>query len=102
MRQPSILDVVRAVTEVGAAHPEVATWWYAPPQRLRLRGELPPEVQEPPPVEVVVELGGSPDADYERIAGELAAYLSGGRVRVRAHRGANEERQLFRLRSKSS
>src|SRR4029077_17679278 len=41
MRRPSILDVLRAVKEVGSTHPEVRGWWYAPGRRMRLQGAFP-------------------------------------------------------------
>ena len=97
MRQPSILDVLHAVSEVGASHPEIHTWWYAPVRRMRLRGEMLREEHGRAELEVVVE-AGSPDADLSRIGRELAESLGGGgAVSVRKHRGQAEERQLYRL-----
>jgi hypothetical protein len=98
MRRPSILDVLRAVKEVGRAHPEVRSWWYAPGRRLRLQGALPGgeggeglEVVVEPDVGAVVLAG---------ICGELAERLRSGPVSVRPHRGSGEERQLYRLLSR--
>jgi len=54
MKQPSILDVVHGVKAVAAGHPEVKAWWYTPPQRLRLAGEL-PGAESKLTIEVVVE-----------------------------------------------
>jgi hypothetical protein len=95
MRPPSILDVLRAVKRVAAAHPEVASWWYAPPQRLRLTGELPLTSSEVT-LEVVLDVP-SDGAALDAIGGELSRAVGGFPVRARAHRGAAEERPLFRL-----
>jgi hypothetical protein len=97
MRQPSILNVLRAVRQVGPAHPEVRAWWYAPARRLRLHGALPEG--EGDAVEVVVELDLQ-GADLAAIGGEIAQSLQSGPVSVRPHRGADEERQLYRLLSR--
>jgi hypothetical protein len=97
MRQPSILNVLRAVRQVGPAHPEVRAWWYAPARRLRLHGALPEG--EGDAVEVVVELDLQ-GADLAAIGGEIAQSLRSGPVSVRPHRGADEERQLYRLLSR--
>lgn len=101
MRTPSILDVLRAVISVAAAHPEVDAWWYAPPRRLRLRGEL-PGAASAPPLEVVVEAAAGAEVDEDHLAAELAPRLPGQAVAVRPHRGAGEERRLFRLVSRHS
>ena len=98
MRQPSILDVLRAVREVGPTHPEVRAWWYAPGQRVRLQGVLAGE-EARDALEVVIEADGD-GADLPRIAGDLADRLRHGRVAVRRHRGNAEERQLYRLLSR--
>ena len=95
MRQPSILDVLRAVREVGAVHPEVRTWWYAPLHRLRLQGALPSSGAEPQ-VEVAIEVDKE-GTDLEGIAAQIAEQLGCGPVSVRPHRGVKEERQLYRL-----
>jgi hypothetical protein len=97
MRQPSILNVLRAVRQVGPAHPEVRAWWYAPARRLRLHGALPEG--EGDAVEVVVELDLQ-GTDLAAIGGEIAQSLRSGPVSVRPHRGADEERQLYRLLSR--
>jgi hypothetical protein len=97
MRTPSIIDVLRAVKDVADAHPDVAGWWYAPARRLRLRGELPGTAREAPLLEVVVEVAGAAEVDCAGIAAELSSRFAGQAVSVRPHRGAAEERQLFRL-----
>lgn len=98
MKQPSILDVVQGVKTVAPAHPEVHAWWYTPPQRLRLAGELPrstgPTVLS---IEVVVEGRGAQEIPCERIAEELSVALKGAAVAVRVHCGDREQRQLFRI-----
>jgi hypothetical protein len=94
LKQPSILDVVNAVKAVAPAHPEVTVWWYTPPQRLRLAGELPGAASAPLHIEVVVEGRG---ARCEPIARAISAQLAGARVAVRPHRGDAEERRLFRV-----
>jgi hypothetical protein len=100
VKQPSILDVVRAVTEVGPSHPEIRTWWYAPPKRLRLRGELEADgSRRQQIVEVAVEAAAS-SADFDALASELSRKLRGSPVSVRTFRGADEERQLYRLLSR--
>jgi hypothetical protein len=96
LKQPSILDVVHGVKTVGAAHPEVTAWWYTPPQRLRLAGEMPGTSEATLAIEVVVE-GPDPAAiPCAQIAKELSTALSGATVDVRMHRGS-EERRLFRI-----
>ncbi len=112
MRQARILDVLRAVTEVAPAHPEVEAWWYAPPRRLRLQGERPRDArgdlcagvsgarsdsERAPAVEVVVEAGPAASPDCVGIAGELERRLPESTLSVRPYRAAAEERQLFRL-----
>ena len=98
MRQPSILDVVHGVKRVVPAHPEVTAWWYTPPLRLRLAGDLPRPETTGLSIEVVVEgareISG---AKMAQIATELSATLSGAVVRVRMHRGEGEPRPLFRI-----
>jgi hypothetical protein len=94
MRPPSILDVLRAIRDVGPAHPEVRAWWYAP-----VRRERPVEGEAGEAVEVVVEMDGSA-ADLAGIGGDLADRLHRGPVSVRAHRGAGEARRLYRLLSR--
>jgi hypothetical protein len=98
MRQPSILDVVRAVSEVGPSHPEVRSWWYAPPRRLRLRGDREADgSRRPVTIEVVVE---APEGGFDELAAELSRHLRESPVSVRTYRGAGEERQLYRLRTR--
>jgi hypothetical protein len=99
MRQPSILDVLRAVREVALAHPEVRTWWYAPVHRLRLQGALPSGPDEAR-MEVAIEVDKH-GADLEGIAAQIAEQLRCGPVSVRPYRGAQEERQLYRLFSRA-
>ena len=98
MRQPSILDVVHGIKCVAPAHPEVSAWWYTPPQRLRLAGDLPGSASATLGIEVVVE-GFEPAREIAcaQIAKELSAALSGISVGVRMHRGDHEERPLFRI-----
>jgi hypothetical protein len=95
LRQPSILDVVHGVKSVVPTHPEVTTWWYTPPQRLRLAGDLPGSAALS--LEVVVEGAAAVEIPCAEIAKELSAALSGVAVAVRMHRGAREERPLFRI-----
>ena len=95
MRQPSILDVLRAVRDIGAAHPEVRAWWYAPARRLRLQGAVPPS-SEGPPIEIAVEVD-KPEANLEGISSKIEELLGCRPVSVRPHRGSGEERQLYRL-----
>jgi hypothetical protein len=96
-RPPRILDVVAAVKSLAQAHPEISAWWYAPALRLRLAGELPVGV-EPTRVEVVAEARPDADPDYACLGRELATRLDADAI-VRAHRGAREERHLFRVAS---
>jgi hypothetical protein len=95
MRQPSILDMLRAVKEVGSAHADVRAFWYAPTRTLRLQGELPGS-RAPDAVEVVAEVD-SPAVDLAAIGDELQRSLRGVPVRVRPHGGTSENRQLYRL-----
>jgi hypothetical protein len=99
MRQPSILDVVRAVKEIATGHHEVSSWWYAPPQRLRLAGALPASGAPLALVELAVEMVGDCAPNCETIARELSRALRGAPVRVRRYRGDLEPRHLFRLTS---
>jgi hypothetical protein len=99
MRQPSILDVVRAVKDVATTHPEVASWWYAPPQRLRLAGEQPGSGAPVALVELAVEMNADCVPSCEAIARELSRSLRGAPVHVRRYRGDLEPRRLFRLAS---
>ena len=99
MRQPSILDVLRAVREVASAHPEVRAWWYAPVHRLRLQGALPSST-DASWIEVAVEVDKNV-ANLEGIAAQIAEQLRCGPVSVRPYRGAQEERQLYRLFSRA-
>jgi hypothetical protein len=97
LRQPSILDVVHGVKSVIPAHPEVTTWWYTPPQRLRLAGDLPRSGSAALSIELVVEGAGAAEIPCAAIARELSAAMSGAAVAVRTHRGEREERPLFRI-----
>lgn len=96
MKQPSILDVVHGVKAVAPAHPEVVAWWYTPPQRLRLAGELPARGESLLAIELVVETTEAAAARCEQIAKELSLALRTA-VGVRTHRGTREERPLFRI-----
>ena len=98
MRRSSILDVLRAVKEVGPAHPEVRAWWYAAGRRLRTRGTL-PGGESGDALEVVIEAEVA-TADLAGIAADLEDRLRSGPVSVRPHRGSEEERQLYRLLSR--
>ena len=82
---------------VAPAHPEVTAWWYTPPQRLRLAGDLPSAGPAAISIEVVVESAGPTDVPCAQIAKELSTALSGVSVAVRMHRGEAEERPLFRI-----
>jgi hypothetical protein len=73
----------------------VTTWWYTPPQRLRLAGDLPGSAALS--LEVVVDGAATAEIPCAEIAKELSAALSGVAVAVRVHRGAREERPLFRI-----
>jgi hypothetical protein len=97
MRQPRILDVVRAVKTVAHDHPEVAAWWYAPPQRLRLAGALPETGAPHALVELALEADGGRDAPFTAIARALSDSLDGVKVSARLYRGDLEQRPLFRL-----
>jgi len=97
LRQPSILDVVHGVKSVVPAHPEVTAWWYTPPQRLRLAGDLPGSGSAAIPIEVVVQSAGTGEIPCAEIAKELSAALGGSPVGVRLHRGDREQRPLFRI-----
>jgi hypothetical protein len=103
LKQPSILDVVHGVKSVAPAHPEVAVWWYTPPQRLRLAGELPRPASAPAELTIEVVVAGSSGSTIacDQIAGELSRALAGIPVAVRPHRGAAEERPLFRIVSRA-
>ncbi len=97
MRQARILDVLRAVTATAAEHPEVQAWWYAPPVRLRLAGELARTGPEPLPLEIVVEAVPPASLDRAALSAALSRRLSGAPVAVRPHGGTAEARKLFRL-----
>jgi len=98
MRQPSILDVLRAVRDVGSAHPEVRAWWYAPARRLRLHGEV-PSPSDKTGIEIAIQVDKD-DADLEGISSKIEQVLGCRPVSVRPHRGPGEERRLFRLLSR--
>ncbi len=92
-RPPSILDVVRAVKSIAAAHGEISAWWYAPSKRLRLTGDRPGAGSALP---VEIALAGDPSA-FDAIARELSRALRDAPVRVRPYRGPREDGHLFRL-----
>jgi hypothetical protein len=96
MRRPSILDVVRAVTSTAPGHPEIESWWYAPPQRLRIGGDVAMPGQTFA-IELVVEPEQGARVDRDRIAAEVAGFLRGASVTVRDYRGPSDDRHLFRL-----
>jgi hypothetical protein len=86
MRTPTILDIVKAVTEVAPSHPELAVWWY---ERTGGAGTSPGLLVLEP------RKGASPDTAH--IGSELAGRLGTGAVAVRMHRGAGETQALYRL-----
>jgi hypothetical protein len=103
MRHPSILDVIHAVKQVAPAHPEVRAWWYTPPQRLRLSGELPlvrDEERATDRIEVVLQGDSLDAAVLDPIASELSRAMAGEPVGVRMYGGAGETRPLFRIASR--
>jgi hypothetical protein len=103
MKHPSILDVIHAVKQVASAHPEARAWWYTPPQRLRLSGELPRRADEETAIgqiEVVVQGDSLDAAALDLIASQLSHAMAGEPVSVRMHGGANEARPLFRILSR--
>ncbi len=102
MRHAAILDVLRAVKELADVHREVAAWWYAPAQRLRLLGQRARGSAEALPLEIVVEPVATATVDCTRLASELGRRLPGDSVAVRLHRGAAEQRRLFRLKSREA
>jgi hypothetical protein len=89
MRIPTILDVVRAVTEVAPSHPEVAVWWYVRSSTEAGNGAR--------AVQVVLEARDGIPADVEQIGSELAQRLDGATVSARMHRGAAETAPLYRV-----
>lgn len=95
MRRPSILDVVQAVTAVAPSHPKVRAWWYAPPTRFHLRGARSDDSAHR--IEVVIEPRAPGRPDPDSIAADLSVQLGGTPASVREHRGAGEERRLFRV-----
>jgi hypothetical protein len=102
MRHAAILDVLRAVKELADTHPEVAAWWYAPVQRLRLLGQRARGSAEPLPLEIIIEPSATAAVDCTHLASELGRRLPGDRVAVRLHGGAAEQRRLFRLKSREA
>ena len=97
MRQPNILDFVRAVTALAPSHPGVARWWYSPRSPFALAGGSDEEPQTGRAYEVVVETVADAPLDFGAIASELSSHLHGSRVEVRAHRGDGEDPSLYRL-----
>ncbi len=101
MRHAAILDVLRAVTDVAARHPEIQVWWYAPARRLRLAGERTLGPSETFALEIVVETATPESVDCSCLAVELQRKLPGSEaISVRLHRGAGEKLRLFRLKSR--
>jgi len=84
MRSPTILDIIKAVTEVALSHPEVAVWWYARADAVGVRPAL------------VLEARDGTAPDLASIGSELAGRV-GPAVAVRMHRGAGEAQALYRL-----
>ncbi len=102
MRHAAILDVLRAVKDLADAHPEVAAWWYAPARRLRLLGQRARGSAEALRLEIVVQPAASAAVDCDCLASELGRRLPGDSIAVRLHRGAAEEKRLFRLKSRAA
>jgi len=96
-RAPRILDVIRAVIEVAPAYPDVIAWWYAPPKRLDVAGNIPDGPSRAGDLEIVVQRAPAGPPDRVSIARDLSVALPFSNVSVRAYRGPNEERALFRL-----
>jgi hypothetical protein len=86
----NVLDVVRAVTRVAPAHPQVATWWYVP------------RFLENPRIELLVEVEVGQPADLPGIARAIEAHLTNASVTVAHHPGPGETRRLFRILSRSA
>jgi hypothetical protein len=99
MRHAAILDVLRAVSEAAAAHPEIAVWWYAPERRLRLAGER-SAGKRGAPLQIIVEPSPGEVVDCAAIAAVLGRCLPEQHVEVRP-RAATEEAHLYRLKSRS-
>ena len=99
MRQPRILDVVRAVKQHRARHPEVARGGMrhrndsASPGRYRNPG-VPVAL-----VELAVEMAAERDPDCEPSHVSFREPSAARRSAIRSYRGDLEERQLFRLTS---
>ncbi|HEU4647715.1 MAG TPA: hypothetical protein VFS33_01550 [Gemmatimonadales bacterium] len=89
MRTPTILDVIRAVTEVAPLHPEVAVWWYVRASTEAGNGAR--------GVQVVLEARDGIPPDVARIGPELGQRLGGATVSARMHRGAAEAAPLYRV-----
>lgn len=89
MRAPTILDIVRAVTEVAPSHPEVAVWWYVRASTEAGNGAR--------AVQVVLEARDGIPLDVERIGPELGQRLGGATVSAHLHRGAAEAAPLYRI-----
>lgn len=88
-RTPTILDVIRAVTEVAPFYPEVAVWWYVRASTEPGNGAR--------AVQVVLEVRDSIPPDVARIGRELGQRLGGAMVSARLHRGAAETAALYRV-----
>jgi len=102
MRHAAILDVLGAVKDLAASHPKVAAGWYAPARRLRLLGQRARSSAGAVPLEIVVEPAAPAAVDCDGLASELGRSLPGDSVTVRLHRGAAEEKRLFRLKSREA
>ena len=81
MRQPTILDVLRAVTKAAAEHRGIRAWWYAPKKAS---------------LEVVIEPWPGGDPDCAAVATTLARMLGVTAVSVRIHDLPRDE-GLYRL-----
>ena len=101
MRRPRILDVVRAAIAVSATRADVRAWWYAPSASLQVDGGLPSELRGAVHLEVVVESEVPGPLDCDGLAAALTGQLAGYPVRVRRHRGEDEQ-GLYRLVSREA
>ncbi|MGA2447516.1 MAG: hypothetical protein ABTD50_02435 [Polyangiaceae bacterium] len=92
IREPSVVDVVRAVQRIAPAHADVRVWWYAPSRRVG------PDAKSSTSgrcVVVVERASLGEGSSCEAIARELAEILAG--VEVRDHGGELEHDVLIRL-----
>jgi hypothetical protein len=95
IRQPRVVDVVRAVQRVAPAHGEVLNWWYAPLRRVGPDVAPAGDGRTPACVIVIEQASSEVASSCETIARELGEFL--GEVSVRRHRGQLEQGSLIRL-----